>query len=428
MEIIEQILHKFEKEKSAYVQYELILELSKNQDKLLELIRFLFYHTDQSQSVIGRSIEFILRVLDETHLTLFTQNIIDNIEKEDNSWFLTEISTQFPSIIHTHFEIVFEKCLSTSTRFGTFFYNLKFNPSEEFIHFLKSTIEENSSKEVQKSAFWCLLLTKDIELIWYAIKIAREKIEFSNYEMCYGEDKEIAIENALNNVGFYLENNELKNFTVKNTYYIQFPKEYLGIGSSYYSNNYPLNDLEDLSQEYQFGGTITNTEEEQLNHIITLDSILEDINIFSLKKLILAVDFNFLWFKTLDGIGLFYQHDDNGIPIMISDKSLPEEAKENPFDNTPILKTTVRLALSPKRWEHFNDNFTVNQFGGTPKWVQSAELMICPKCAKKMQFLMQLGCNIKDEDDYTIMFGSGGSCYTFWCDTDKVSGYSWQCT
>lgn len=424
MNIIEQILYKIEKEENPYVQYALILELSKNQDDLLKLVKLLFYYTDKNQSVIRRSVLFAFKILDEAQLTLFTVDVVNHLEKEDAPEYLTEISIQFPHLIHQYFEVIFEKDVAAVT-FGLFNLKIEENKSPKFILFLKSVLDDDNNKDRQRAAYGYILLTKSMDLIEYAIKVVREKIDFFSI-MDHKIDREKAIEQHLNDVGFYLENGKLKNFTAKNTYYIQFPKEYRGV--EFYSHDYPLNDLDALPQEYQFGGTIINTEQEQLNHIITLDSILKEINIFSLKKLVLAVDFNFLWYKIIDGTGLFYQHDDSGVPVMISDRSLSKEGEEDTFYRTPMKTMFVRLALSPKRWECFNDCESINQFGGTPKWIQQAELMVCPKCNKKMQFLMQLGNTLRDEKDNEVIFGNYGSCYAFWCDTDRVSGYSWQCT
>ena len=127
---------------------------------------------------------------------------------------------------------------------------------------------------------------------------------------------------------------------------------------------------------------------------------------------------------------VFYQHDEKGYPIKINTRT--DYKIDYPFDNA-IKETFVRFALTPSRWKFqswgsSNSRESLFRLGGEPTWIQGAEVLVCPICGEKMDFLMQLDTDLPDVKDSELMFGSGGICYIFWCNKTKVSGYIMQCT
>ncbi|MEM9675614.1 MAG: DUF1963 domain-containing protein, partial [Bacteroidota bacterium] len=107
-------------------------------------------------------------------------------------------------------------------------------------------------------------------------------------------------------------------------------------------------------------------------------------------------------------------------------------SEESCYPEGYIAETKIKLAPSPDRW-YFQDwalsNSRENLFrlGGEPTWIQSPEILTCPLCGEKMQFILQIDSGLPDENGDEIMFGDSGILYVFWCDRSKVSGYVFQC-
>lgn len=125
---------------------------------------------------------------------------------------------------------------------------------------------------------------------------------------------------------------------------------------------------------------------------------------------------------------LFYQHNSGGKPDRIGPINTPDN-----YDPSPIKATLVGLAETPDRWriqDWASSNSRENLFrlGGEPTWIQNAEVPKCPSCGEKMNFLMQFDSELPDTEGGEVYFGSGGICYVFWCDIDKISGCMMQCT
>ena len=158
-------------------------------------------------------------------------------------------------------------------------------------------------------------------------------------------------------------------------------------------------------------------------HIITFEQIPSNIKISRLERLTLGIHI-----REMNEFGpVFYKHDSLGNPQKIG------ETKETKFNDRPIKETEISFSETPKRWKlqswgSSNSRENLFRLGGEPTWIQSAEVLTCPICNEKMDFLMQLDTDLPDVENGEVYFGSGGICYVFWCDKSKVSGYLMQCT
>jgi hypothetical protein len=219
-----------------------------------------------------------------------------------------------------------------------------------------------------------------------------------------------------------------------NSYHIVFKSEYLD--KMHIDKSHPTCNLEPLDDfEYLFGGSLNDLSDKNLNRLITLSQIPKEIGVTSVSKLIIAIDFELFFNSLLCDKYLYYQHDKDGYPTLLT----KDIVISNEYDKRPIIETKVKLGQTPIEWtnQEWGDGNN-NKIGGQPTWVQDPEYLNCPCCNEKMTFLMNLNSDLpvseptqlKDGRIYkdTIMFGSGGICYAYWCDKDKISGYLWQCT
>jgi len=203
------------------------------------------------------------------------------------------------------------------------------------------------------------------------------------------------------------------------------------LSQKYFSNDRPIHlskeqhptwKLKPIEHKYKFGGLIEANENNPFTHIITFDQIPQNVKISGLERLTLGMHIN-----EMNEFGpIFYKHDFLGNPQKIG-----ETKKIEIYSDLPIKETEISFAETPERWalqRWGNSRENLFRFGGEPTWIQSAEVLTCPICNEKMDFLMQLDTSLPNIENGEVDFGSGGICYVFWCDKSKVSGYLMQCT
>lgn len=128
----------------------------------------------------------------------------------------------------------------------------------------------------------------------------------------------------------------------------------------------------------------------------------------------------------------FYRHDDAGLPSCHPSQYL--EVPATPTDSGDLMQAEVGLAaMDTSRWQQqdwgqSNHRQNLSRVGGAPSWVQSAWYPACIDCGAEMPFVMQLDSTLQTTGEGTLLWGSGGMLYTFWCATCRVSGHFWQCT
>jgi hypothetical protein len=177
-------------------------------------------------------------------------------------------------------------------------------------------------------------------------------------------------------------------------------------------------------KKYEFGGLIQNDKDNPFVHLITFEKIPNGLNIKQLKNLTLGMHIR----ELNEYSEIFYQHNDRGEPAKIGNTQIIEN-----YHDLAIKNTKICFAETPNRWTYqswgsSNGRENLFRLGGEPIWIQSAQVLTCPICNEKMDFLMQLDTDLPDIENGEVYFGSGGICYVFWCDQSKVSGYLVQCT
>jgi len=234
----------------------------------------------------------------------------------------------------------------------------------------------------------------------------------SNYEISFGGEKF-----------------RLKRYCGQRVYHIIFPRGYFGAPyAPHLAKHHPTWRFEGGEAGYKFGGVLDEANGDARNplfHLITLDPLPRDLPVRSLPRLSLAAHVR----EINEGEIVFYEHDAQGMPRRIGERTQVEYA----FDE-PIKECEVALAPTPARWAAqdwgmSNSRQNLARIGGEPSWIQGASVPTCPICGEKMEFLMQLDSELPScEQGGEVYFGSGGILYVFWCERTRVSAFFMQCT
>ena len=221
----------------------------------------------------------------------------------------------------------------------------------------------------------------------------------------------------------------LKRYCSQRVYHIIFPRGYFGAPyAPHLAKYHPTWRFEGGEAGYKLGGVLDEADGDAQNplfHLITLDPLPRDLPVRSLPRLILAAHVR----EVNEGEIVFYEHDAQGMPRRIGERTQVEYA----FDE-PIKECEVTLALTPARWAAqdwgmSNSRQNLARIGGEPSWIQGALMPTCPICGEKMEFLMQLDSELPScEQGGEVYFGSGGILYVFWCERTRVSAFFMQCT
>lgn len=311
--------------------------------------------------------------------------------------------------------------------------------------------DPQTSKDERQKIFSCLLQTRDprnvkfacefalaedffdcpcdlLEYIGYwleAVGFTFERVKFDADEPC--TDKSQKAPN--DEICFGGEKFRLKRYCGQRVYHIIFPRGYFGAPyAAHLTKHHPTWRFEGGEVGYKLGGVLGEPDGDAQNplfHLITLDPLPRDLPVRSLPRLILAAHVR----EVNEGEIVFYEHDAQGMPRRIGERTQVEYA----FDE-PIKECEATLAPTPARWAAqdwgmSNSRQNLARIGGEPSWIQGALVPTCPICGEKMEFLMQLDSELPScEQGGEVMFGSGGILYVFWCERTRVSGFFMQCT
>ena len=201
----------------------------------------------------------------------------------------------------------------------------------------------------------------------------------------------------------------LKRYCGQRVYHIIFPRGYFGAPyAPHLAKHHPTWRFEGGEAGYKLGGVLDEANGDAQNplfHLITLDPLPCDLPVRSLPRLILAAHVR----EINEGEIVFYEHDAQGMPRRIGERTQVEYA----FDE-PIKECEVVLAPTPARWATqdwgmSNSRQNLARIGGEPSWIQGALMPTCPICGEKMEFLMQLDSELPScEQGGEVYFGSGG--------------------
>jgi hypothetical protein len=418
MDTVQQIIGDFKQRKWDAKPFERMMEIAiKHPDELEDLIKTALHQLGRHVTFVDAALSYIsskdafARLVDEALNTFEEQP-----ENEIAESILQYCSFQFPELLHPHLTRLFELAPNGSSYVENYPWR---NSGQKNLEYLKNVLTDNKLPSAKRNKAWrCLLETRHKEAMQYAMQQSQRA------------DLGAPPANYLNEVGFLLEDGILKQLYADITYHLVFASDYR-IDRRDWQMLHPTWHLSaDEMLSSRFGGLSTGTCavcRGKLHHLITLDDIPEGLGVTGLRGLELSTCLSCLGQEEPH---LFYQHNKTGSPSNIYQRSEPRTPR---FIAEPFQLTQVNLAKTPDRW-HWQDwavsnaRENLNRLGGYPSWIQSSEFLDCPKCQKVMTFLMQLDSDLPLQNGSSWLWGSGGIGYVLWCDSCKISGYTWQCT
>lgn len=398
--------------------YERFFELTNDPEAIYLFCKFFLHEFEKTATLFNDALSYITK---KQFAALVTESlaILKQHQNENAEAVIEYASLQFPDLLHEHLELIFELNPNENAYYAD--YPWRNLPPEKNGVFKNKLKDPQTSLSDKQRLFSCLLETRDVETIQFAFQLALNENLFDR------KDLEAHLIYYLEDVGFTIRNGNIQSYCPNTTYHFCFPRDYFSDDRPIHINReyHPTWKLEpSIKNTFEFGGLIQADDNNPFIHIITFSRIPQNIKISGLQQLTLGIHI-----RELNEYGaVFYKHDELGIPHKIGETKEIEIS----FDQ-PIKETNVSLSETPERWKFqswgsSNSRENLFRLGGEPTWIQSAEVLTCPVCNEKMDFLMQLDTDLPDIDDGEVYFGSGGICYVFWCDKSKVSGYLMQCT
>ena len=395
--------------------YERLFELTDHSKDIYSFCKLFLSNFEKGAPIFNDSLSYIEKE-QFAELIVVALDILKQKKQNENAEQVIEYaSLQFPELLYEHLELIFEIRPNESTYYAEYPWR---NLSPEKATFYKSKLQNSeTSKADKQKIFSCLLETRDIETVNFAFQFALNTNLF---------DKEDILIYCLEAVGFTIRNGEIESYCPNATCHFCFPKNYFSNDTPIHLNKeqHPTWRLKPTEYTYKFGGLIEANENNPFTHIITFDPIPPNIKISNFERLTLGMHIN-----EMNEFGaIFYKHDFSGNPQKIG-----ETKKIEIYTDLPIKETEISFSETPERWAFqswgsSNSRENLFRLGGEPAWIQDAEVLTCPICNEKMDFLMQLDTGLPDIKNGAVYFGSGGICYVFWCDKSRVSGYLMQCT
>lgn len=397
--------------------YERLFNLTSNSSETFYFATEYLKSFEKNATIFNDSLSYIdkSQFADLISLAL---DILKNEKNENAESVIEYASLQFPELLHNDLELVFDRIPNHHNFYA--FYPWR-HLAKEKIKFLKNKLTDiKTTVNDKKKLFECLLQTRDIETVNFAYDFAINNDLFS-----INNSQDVLL-SYLELVGFTLRNAKIENYCLNDIRHFSFQKDYFSKDRPIHINKeqHPTWNLNADKTKYKLGGILQDDNKNPFVHLITFDEIPDGLNVTELTSLTLGMHL-----RELNECGaVYYQHDKLGKPSKIG-----EINKIEIFSDLPIKATEISFAKTPERWAFqswgsSNSRENLFRLGGEPTWIQNAEVLICPICREKMDFLLQLDTDLPDIENGEVYFGSGGICYAFWCDKTKVSGYIMQCT
>lgn len=290
------------------------------------------------------------------------------------------------------------------------------------IGFLKDLVEGNSSLEIRSRAWRCLVETRNQECIHFAAKHFPSELDHGGGFKAYA-----------NLVGFDVSSLSPRRLHTDVSYHIIFPVDYFETTDRPIWNarsNHPTWSLDKPGANTgHLGGKaagrcgLCGGALHMLLEIQDASSLLP----ISLERIELCTCMSCLGWEAEE---LFFRHDRAGVPTPACSRTKHVQPE---FPAEPLKSTQVRYVRSPARWSFqdwalSNGRENLNRIGGAPSWIQDSQYPVCPQCKELMHFVAQLDSDPPTVNGSEWLWGSGGICYLFWCDTCRMSASLWQCT
>lgn len=397
--------------------YGRLFELTSNPETAFIFCKFFLTSFEKGATIFDDALSYVEKER-FSKLIILSLDILKQQKNENAEEVIEYASLQFPELLHDHLELIFELRPNESAFYAE--YPWRNLPSEKIKPFRDKFTSPTTSLSDKQKLFSCLLETRDLETIKFAHQFALETNLFER------KDIDSYLTYYLESVGFTFRNGQIENYCPNPTYHFCFAENYFSDDRPIHINKkqHPTWNLKSLEKKYKFGGIIQDDDNNPFIHLVTFDEIPSGLKISGLSSLTFGMHI-----RELNECGaVFYQHDNFGNPSKIGE---PKEIEI--YSDLPIKETEICLAETPNRWAYqswgsSNSRENLFRIGGEPTWIQSAEVLTCPVCNEKMNFLMQLDTDLPDIENGEVYFGSGGICYVFWCEKSKVSGYLMQCT
>ena len=424
--LIQQFIVDFRQKKWAAQPYERVIALVDNHPEMLvsfmnavvtELPQGGTYH-DAAFSFLP--LEDFPKIVDHA-LVEFARNK----QNEAAEAVISYCALQCVSALHPHLAAIFTLGINEKSYYGQWPWR---EAGIEALNFLRPIIEDSEQPEDARVNAWIAAMeTRQPALLEYARSV------FTTLPL----PRELPT--YFQEVGYELTSSQPQALYPRTVLHLQFSADYfnnLTRPAWLQKTLHPTWTLErPVSGPLAFGGNLASTDDGAdcpfcggvLNHLITLESILDRLSVTGVSALTLAVCLSCLGWEQE---ALFYHHNVAGQPHGIG---VAGELVTPEFPASPFLPTEVYLVETPSRWKWqdwalSNGRENLHRMGGFPCWIQSAEHPACPKCSSIMHFLMQLDSELPTIDGNGWLWGSGGIGYVFWCDECKISGVLWQCT
>lgn len=228
-----------------------------------------------------------------------------------------------------------------------------------------------------------------------------------------------------------MHDERFRQLTPELVYHIQFPHGY--VERPGFLRDWPLPTWQAAdpgTAACRFGGTLDapcGVCGEPLHHLFTLPQpFAAELGVRSVPCVALTTCLSCLGWEAEP---LFYAHDGSGEPsaLAVAARRAPDSV------SPPFEEARVEVVPTPARWRWqdwglSNGRENLHRLGGHPCWIQSAEYPMCRGCGRTMPFLLQLDSELRLADGDSHLWGSGGICYVFWCDSCRLSATTIQQT
>lgn len=322
---------------------------------------------------------------------------------------------QRPQALHPHLERIFSVCPNE----GTYYENWPWRESGTAnLAFLQGHFARRPAAARLK-AWRAMLETRDPYVLDTAVDLAR------SLQLPHGQK----LDDYLTLIGFELQRGALRRLYPDGLFHIAFSGTDSG-SAEWWMRAHPTWNLPTRGhQKARLGGRGAGDCTScggRLHHLLTLDPVPTGLGVTGLDTLSLVACLSCLGWEQER---MFFAHDAHGTASGLGDaKRITPQ-----FPAKGLEPARVHLVPTPSRW-HWQDwalsnsRENLHRLGGSPCWIQGAQFPVCPRCSRRMGFLLQLDSNLPTQGGDEWLWGSGGIAYGFWCDRCRVSGFLWQCT
>jgi hypothetical protein len=365
------------------------------------------------------------------------------------------ICIHHPQALHPYLDRLFDLMVERNTIYATIYGSLcdAWRGATQ-VNRLTSILKDTQQPDkIRRIAWMCLMSTRDPAIMREAVR----EVETGKLTLQY----EYLLKNTIEKLGFEWDGDNLRQLYEEAGYHLIFPHEYISTHEYEFNLQHPTYLLDTHNAvRLAFGGQLTNRCwrcGNPLSHILTLSPELAKILPIHSRESV-----EFVVCLTCMLKELFYQHDESGkaTSIPYDKKEVTFTGRTIPRNSHPLLfyaigagrartwgrgkrwrligykepgfmKTEVAVVPTPKQWQwqwQSGGNENRHRIGGHATWIQTAQYPICPRCGRKMVFVMQIKDQLPLANGREQYWGDVGIGYFYWCDDCAISGFISQST